>query len=78
MKYWIDVNSNIDVSVILKEKKECGVMCLLSHRYVRMRVMREEVELVQRAGMVASHQKSKHCFNLYTSSVLCIMNANVC
>ena len=34
------MNSNIDVSVILKEKRECSVMCLLSHRYVRMRVER--------------------------------------
>ena len=41
-------------------------------------VWREEVELVQRAGMAVSHQKIKYCFNLYTSSVLCIMNANVC
>ena len=32
------MNSNIDVSVILKEIRECSVMCLLSHRYVRMRV----------------------------------------
>ena len=39
VKYWIDVNSNIDLSFILKEKRECSVMCLLSHRYVRMRVM---------------------------------------
>ena len=34
------MNSNIDVSVILKEERECSVMCLLSHRYVRMRVGR--------------------------------------
>ena len=38
----------------------------------------EEVELVQRAGMAVSHQKIKYCVNLYTLSVLCIMNANVC
>ena len=50
----------------------------ISHGCVRMRVMGEEVELVQRAGMAVSHQKIKYCFNLYTSSVLCIMNANVC
>ena len=76
--YWIDVNSNIDVSFILKEKRECSVMCLLSHRYVRMRVMGKEVEVVQRAGMAVSHQKIKYCFDLYASNVLRIMKANVC
>ena len=34
------MNNNIDVCVILKEIRECSVMCLLSHRYVRMRVER--------------------------------------
>ena len=46
--------------------------------YIRMRVMGKEVELVQRAGMAVSHQKIKYCCDLYTSSVLCIMNASVC
>ena len=61
-----------------RNSSSCSVMCLLSHRCVRVRVMGEEVELVQRAGMAVSHQKIKYCFDLYTPSVLCITNANVC
>ena len=34
--------NNIDVSFILKKKRECSVMCLISQRYVHMRVTSQE------------------------------------